>query len=369
MKFNCEKSDLYTGLNDVSRALSSRASYQLLECVVIKTLENEVELTCSDGNFYIRTTVEAEIEQEGSLAVDTRLFKNIVQHFPEGRLNIASDEKMLITISGSGSRSTIAGQSDIDYPAMRTLFNAPKIHVPQNVLKTMINRVVFAIATGEVREILNGGFLEIFKDEMRLVGLDGYRLSIQEYDDHFVLPDGKEFLSCIVPGKTLQEISGMLSDKNEHITIHIDSSNIMFVIDKNIVVSQLYGGNYVKYRNLVPEKWETRAVVKRDELLGATERAGLIAKTENTNIIKLEFKKNKLYVTSKSDLGEVFEEIDIELDGVEMEIAFNGKYLLDILKNLEDGYCELLMKGMLTPCIIKNRDKNMSTYMLMSVRY
>lgn len=369
MKFICEKSELYTGLNDVSKALASRASFQLLECVTIKTQNNEIELTCSDGMFYIRTTVDAIIEQEGSIAVDARLFKNIIQHFPDGKINASVDNKMLMSITGNGSRSTIAGQSDIDYPAMRTLFNAPKVHIAQNIFKTMINRAVFAIAVGEVRQILNGGYLEIYRDEMRLVGLDGYRLSLQKISEHFNLPQGSDCISCIIPGKTLQEISSMLGDKNDHITIHIDNSSIMFVIDKNIIVSQLYGGTFVSYRNLIPENWKTRAVLQRSDLLGATERAGLIAKAENTNLIKLQFTKEKLFITSKSELGEVFEEINIELDGNELEIAFNGKYLLDILKNLEDGYVELFMNGTLMPCVIQNRDKNISKYMLMSVRY
>lgn len=368
MKFICQKSDLSGAIQNASKALSARPSIAILECIHIIAENNTLKLTCSDGALYIRSEVPAQVEVPGSAIIDARLFSDIIRHFPSNAVNVSMDANKLITVTGSGNRSTIAGQSDSNYPVLNRPIQDEGIHLPQNILKSMISHVLFAIAIGEVRETLNGGFLEITRSELRLVGLDGFKLSIQKFQDHIVLPDGKESLSCIIPSKALAEVSHMCSDDEQMLTIHMNASNVLFVINNNIITSTLYAGTYLNYQSLLPKSWETRIVVKKDSLLGAVERAGLIAKTLNNNIVKLKIEDSQVHVNSKSEVGDVHEVMDAEVDGKPLEIAFNGKYLSEVLKNVDVERCEIHMNGPLAPCVVTPYNNPNQTYLLMSVR-
>lgn len=368
MKFTCQRSDLSSAIQNASKALSARPSIAILEGIHLIAEERCLKLTCSDGSLYIRSEVPADVLETGSVVVDARLFSDIIRHFPEGTVSVNMDEKRLISIKGIGSRSTITGQSDGNYPAMSRLFETAGIHVPQSILKNMIGHVLFAIAVGEVREALNGGYFEISKNELRLVGLDGFKLSIQKFQDNFVLPEGRDTLSCIIPAKVLAEVAYMCADSEEPLTIHIESSQIMFVIANNIIVSSLYAGSFINYQSLLPKSWETRVVVRKDKIQGAVERAGLIARSLNSNIVKLSIGEGKLMITSRSEVGDVYEEMDVEIDGKPVEIAFNGKYLSEVIKNVDEDIAEIFINDPLAPCVMSSRGDENHTYLLMSVR-
>ncbi|NMD39074.1 MAG: DNA polymerase III subunit beta [Christensenellaceae bacterium] len=368
MKFTCNRDAFYDALQNVTKAISQRPPFQLLEGVQIITKEDVIELTCTDGQVFIRSTVPADIETKGSVVVSGRLFTDMVRRLPDGDVDISMSDKNLITIRGGGSRTSIMGQSNTEFPAMKTMFSADNIHLPQRKLKEMISQVIFAIAVGDVRQTLNGCFLELTKDELRLVGLDGFRLSLQQYNDNFILPNDTEKVSCIIPGKILGEVGHMLKDEDDMVTLHIDSTHIMFVIDNTIVVTSLYGGSYINYRAILPKEWESRVTVRREDIQGAVERAGLIARVSKNNIIKLKTEEGKLLITSTSEIGDFYEEMDAEIDGKPTEIAFNSMFVSDVIKNISEEFTCLYMNGPANPCIIKPKDKEDYTYLVMSVR-
>lgn len=369
MKFTCQKNELLSAIQNASKALSARAPIPILECIHLIAEGDSLKLTCSDGQLYIRSEITADVRKAGSVLVDARLFYDIIRHFPEGVVTLSMDDKYLVSVTGIGSRSNITGQSDRDFPAMTRLLHTEGVHIPQKVLKNMINHVHFAIAVGEVRETLNGGYFALTKEELRLVGLDGFKLSIQKFQDHFVLPEGMEKLHCIVPAKVLSELSHMCSEEdNDMLSVHIESNQVMFVVGNNIIVSSLYAGSYINYESLLPKNWESRVLVRKDKFLGAVERAGLIARGTNNNIVKLNVGDGRILVTSKSEVGDVLEEVEAEIDGKPVEIAFNGKYLSEVIKNVDDDRAEIFMNGPLAPCVMNPRGNTDSTFLLMSVR-
>ncbi len=368
MKFNCNKNSFYDSLQNVTKAISQRPPFQLLEGVQIIAKDSEVELTCTDGQVFIRSTIPADVQTKGSVVVSGRLFTDMIRRLPDGEVEISMSDKNLITIRGGGSRTSIMGQSNTEFPAMKTLFSANSIHIPQRKLKEMISHVIFAIAVGDVRQTLNGCFLELTKDELRLVGLDGFRLSLQQYNENFIIPQDTEKITCIIPGKILGEVGHMLRDEDDMMTVHIDSTHIMFVIDNTIVVTSLYGGSYINYRAILPTEWESRVSVRREDIQGAVERAGLIARVSKNNIIKLNADDGKLVITSNSEIGDFYEEMDAEIDGKPAEIAFNGRFISDVIKNISEDFTSLYINGPANPCIIKPKDKENYTYLVMSVR-
>lgn len=368
MKFSCEKNALQSAIQNAKMALSARPSMSIMEGIHLIAEEGKIKLTCTDGSLYIRSEVEADVQQGGRVVLNSRLFSEIIRHAAPGKIQIIMDENRSLKIQSNGSRSTIAGMSDNTFPAMSTPFQNDGIHISQKILKNMISHVLFSIAQGEVKEALNGGYLELYKNEIRLVGVDGFRLSLQKWEDSFILPQGKEHLACIIPHKVLSDVSSMLEDSEELITLHIENTHIMFVIGNTTVVSTLYSGSYINYENILPKTWKTRVVTKKEEFLPAVERAGLIAQSANTNIITMRIGEGKLILTSKSEVGDVYEKLDVEIDGDPITIGFNGKYLSDIARNIDETWVEILMITPESPVIIKPRDKETATYLLMTVR-
>ena len=278
MKLQCSAQELITGLVNATRALNARPATQVLECVKLATGEDEIFLTCTDGSLTIRARVKAQVEEPGEVLLPGKLFAEIARKLPEGTVTINMNEKLVTTIKCASSRSTLTGMPVSDFPKTLDLINTHALHVPQKRLRDMINRVVFAIAVQESRQTLTGCLMEVTRTELRLVGLDGFRLALQRMHGDFILPDGQSTVKAIIPGHVMGEMSRIMDDDNEAmITFHMDGTHLMAIIDDTTLITSLLAGEYINYRQILPEKWLTRVTVKRAELSDAIERASLMA--------------------------------------------------------------------------------------------
>ena len=369
MKFECLTQDLIIGLINTTRALSARPSMQILEGVLLQTEENELLLTCTDGSLTIRSRVKATIEQDGAVILPGKLLTEIVRKLPEGLASFQMNDKMVVTVRCAQSRSTIIGMIADDFPSIKDLFSTHGLHLPQKRLREMINKVTFAIATvQESRQALTGCLLEITKEELRLVGLDGFRLAIQILRDNFVLPDGIDTLSAIIPGHAMNEMSRIMTDEKNMVTFHIDKTHLMAVIGDTILVTTLLAGEYINYRQILPTEWLTRVTVKSKELQEAIDRTSLIAREGKNNLIRMEATNDHLQLSSMSETGDAFEEMDIILEGEKIEIAFNARYISDVIKNVEDECCVLSMNTNVSPCVISPVNGDEYLYLVLPVR-
>ena len=369
MKFKCATQDLISGLINATRALNSRPAMQILEGVLLQTEENEILLTCTDGSLTIRTRVKATIEQNGSVILPGKLLTEIVRKLPDDIVSFSMNEKMLVTVRCAKSRSTIIGMVSDDFPAIKDLFSTHGLHLPQKRLKEMISKVTFAIAAAqESRQTLTGCLLEITKEELRLVGLDGFRLAMQILRDNFVLPDGSEGISAIIPGHAMNEMSRIMNDENSMVTFHLDKTHLMAVIDDTILVTTLLAGEYINYRQILPTAWSTRVTVKSKELQEAIDRTSLIAREGKNNLIKMEASNDNLQLSSMSETGDALEKMDIILEGEKIEIAFNARYISDVMKNVEDECCVLSMNTNVSPCVISPVNGDEYLYLVLPVR-
>ena len=245
-------------------------------------------LTCTDGALTIRAAVKAEVEEEGDILLPGKLLTEIVRKLPEGVVSLAVNEKNITVIKCQQSRSTLAGMPAEDFPLMRDIINTHALHVPQKRLKDMISRVIFAIAQHESRQTLTGSLMEVTRGEIRLVGLDGFRLALQTMKGNFMLPDGKEMLKAIIPGHVMNEMSRIMGDdENAMVTFHMDQGHLMAIIGDTTVLTTLLAGEYINYRQILPTEWKTRVTVKCKEFGEAIERASLIAREGKNNLIKI----------------------------------------------------------------------------------
>ena len=368
MKFECSAQELMIGLVNATRALGARPAMQIMEGVHIKTGENELFLTCTDGALSIRAQVKADIKEPGAVVLPGKLFTEIVRKLPEGILSVQMNEKMAVVIRCGQSRSTITGMGADEFPQMKDLIDTHALHLPQKRLREMISKVTFAIAVQESRQALTGCLMEVTKEEMRLVGLDGFRLALQRMHDTFVLPNGKETISAIIPGHVMGEMSRIMADEEGFITFHMDSTHLMAIMGNTTLVTTLLAGEYINYRQILPAAWITRVTVKRKELQEAVERASLMAKEGKNNLIRMNASNNMLKITSMSEVGDVLEELDIILEGDDIDIAFNARYISDVIKNVEDENCTLCMNTNVSPCVISPVEGDNYLYLVLPVR-
>lgn len=207
MQFTTNVQLLLDGLNTVTRALSARPTKQILEGVHLSAVGEHVKLTCSDGNLSIEMSILADVKEEGTAVLPGRLFTELSRKLPGGEVTIRVGENHAASIRCLSSKSNLAGMNPTDYPEMARVAEGTTVRIPQDKLKEMISRVVFAIATEDNRQILTGCLLEVEPTEARLVALDGFRLAIQKAVMPFELPGGKEKCAC--------SHSGARAERNE----------------------------------------------------------------------------------------------------------------------------------------------------------
>ncbi len=369
MKLQCSAQELITGLVNATRALSARPATQVLECVKLTTGEDEITLTCTDGSLTIYTRVQATVEEPGEVLLPGRLFAEIARKLPEGTVSIQMNDKRITTIRCASSRSTLTGLPATDFPKTLDLINTHALHVPQKRLKEMISRVTFAIAVQESRQTLTGCLMEVTREELRLVGLDGFRLALQRMHSDFVLPDGVDTVKAIIPGHVMSEMSRIMDDGHDAMaTFHMDSTHLMAIIGNTTLITSLLAGEYINYRQILPEKWLTRVTVEREALADAIERASLMAREGKNNLVRMHAAGDVMRITSMSELGDVLEELSVHLEGEEIDIAFNARYISDVIKNIDNECCMLSMNTNVSPCVVSPVEGDDYLYLVLPVR-
>jgi DNA polymerase-3 subunit beta len=363
MIFTCEKQKLLEGISIVQKAITGKSTMQILEGVYIKTNQTTLTLIGSDMDVSIQTSVDATILDEGSIVIDAKIFGEIIRKLPNSTIKIETIENQLIKITCEKSVFDVVYMNTNEFPELPEVNENLKISVNQNILKNMIKGTSFAIAQDETRPILQGILFEVKNKNLNLVALDGYRLAIKS---EFL--DTDIDMEVVIPGKTLNEVSKILEDIDDIVDITFTNNHILFNLEKTKIISRLLEGKFINYNSLLPQEHKLLVNVNRQELQNAIERASLMAKDGNTNLIRLDLQQDNLIITSNSQLGKVREEISIKLQGDEIQIAFNSRYLLDVLKNVEDNEVVMKMSSGISPCVIEEKNNENAKYLVLPVR-
>jgi DNA polymerase-3 subunit beta len=363
MNIICSKQKLQEGISIVTKAITGKTTMPVLEGIYIKATKEGLTLIGSDIDVSIETKVEADVIQEGSIVIDSRIFSEIIRKLPNSEVKIEISENDLIQITCEKSVFNLVFMNSSDYPSLPSINEDISVEVPQNLLKNMIKGTSFAIAQDETRPILQGILFEVKNRELNLVALDGYRLAVRNE-----LLDVDNNIEVVIPGKTLNEVSKILEDNNDIVKITFTNNHILFNINNTKIISRLLDGKFVNYVSLLPQEYKLLVNVKKQELQQGIERASLMAKDGNSNLIRLDVQEDILVITSNSQLGKVREEVNINLQGEGVQIAFNSRYLLDVLKNMEDDDVVIEMTSSVSPCVIKGRNSNSSKYLVLPVR-
>ena len=368
MILSMNSQDLLEGLNTVTRALSPRPAKQILEGVLISAEENRVLMTCSDGSLTIEYTNTASVQEEGQTVLPGRIFAEMIRKMPEGMVTITEQDHRSATIRCMKNRSSLAVMNPAEYPEINPLKTGATVKIQQNKLKDMISHVAFAVATDESRQILTGSLLEVNRSEARLIALDGFRLAMYKLFQPFELPENMAVASAVIPGKVLNELTKILPDDEAFCSLLLDQGRMQVTFGNIRLSTVLLAGEYIDYRRILPTEFKTEVITDKASVLDAIERASLMAREGKNNLVKMSFRENSLKITSNAELGDVEEETEASLNGEVIDIAFNARYLIDVIRNVPDDSLCMKFNSSVSPCVVVPQNGSDYLYLILPVR-
>lgn len=363
MKFTCIKNKLQEAISIAQKAVTGKSPMPILQGIYISAKDDHLTLIGSDIDLSIETKLAADVQEEGTIVVDAKLFGEIIRKLPNSTVEITTVGNNSIEIICEKSKFTLIHMDAEEFPNLPNINENMIFSISQKVLKNMIKGTIFAIAQDETRPILTGILFEVIDKKLNLVALDGYRLALRSNSI-----DNENTINAVIPGKTLNEVAKILSEDDENVNITFTPNHILFNLGQTKIISRLLEGEFIRYNSIIPEEYNLKVIAKRGELLNCIERASLMGKEGNTNLVKFDIKDDTLIITSNSQLGKVREELNIILQGDELQIAFNSKYLIDALKIIDEEEIVLEFSSSVSPCIIKNTENTKYTYLVLPVR-
>ena len=366
MKFTCEKYVLQNALNTASRAAAQKSAVPALEGLLIEAAGSLVRISGYDMKIGITTSLPADIAEPGSIVLNARLFCDIIRKLPDDIVSITTDANYMTGIKCAMSDYEIMGTSSEDYPELPTVDSTSGISIPQGTLKSMIAQTNFAVSDNESRPIHMGELFDIENGTITVVAVDGYRLALrrEELADESAVPG-----TFVVPGTALSEVEKIADDSDDPLKITIGLKHIMFTIGGTVLISRRLEGEFLNYKNAIPQTGKYHIKADKRTLIDAVERVSLIISDKLKSPVRCTFGDNVVSMITNTTLGRASDEVSVEGDGENLEIGFNNKYLLDALKAAPaDEICIRLNTG-ITPCVVLPTDNSRNfVYMILPVR-
>ena len=369
MHFRVQTDEINYGLGMVTRAISPRPVKQVYDGVLIETMDGGLVLTCTDGEISIKAQVSAVVEEDGCALLPAKLFAEMMRKQPVGEVDVQVDDRMRALIRSRGSHTSMACMAAEDFPDIRDITGDHHVSLPCNRFRDAVGKVLFAVSTDESRKILTGILMEVYEKETLLVGLDGFRLALQRIAADNDLPASAGSIHAVAPGRVLGEVSKMLPDTDDQALITFNSSHIMYSFGPVRVYATLLNGEFIDYQKILPASWTTEVLVMRSLFSDAIERCSLMAREGKNNLIYLSLQPGgRMEMTANAERGDVREELDIGFEGNELSIAFNSRYLTDIIHNIDGESIRMCFNSNVSPCMIKPVEGNEYTFLVLPVR-
>ena len=367
MKLQFQKDAIVNGINIVMKAVPSKTTMSILECILIDASSNEIRLTGNDMELGIETKVEGQILEHGKIALDAKLFSEITRRVSSqnSTVTIESDEKLNTTIRCEKSVFNIQGRDGEEFTYIPYIERDKYITLSQFTLKEVIQQTIFSISPNDSNKMMGGELFEVNENQLKVVSLDGHRISIR----NVTLKDHYESTKVIVPGKTLSEISKILGGDNEkEVRIFFSSNHILFEFDNTIVVSRLIEGEYFRINQMLSSDYETKLSVNRREFLDCIERATILIRENDKKPLILQVSDNTMELKLNSSFGSMNADLMIHKTGKDIMIGFNPKFLIDALRVIEDEEINIYMMNPKSPCFIKDEEENY-IYLILPVNF
>ena len=363
MKLICSQENLLKGVITVSRAVPIRTTMSILECILIDASEDEIHLIANDTNLGIETVIDGQIEERGIVALDAKIFSDIVHRLPNDEVTIVSDISYHTVITCEKAKFSIMGKSGEDFSYLPYVEKEEPVLLSEFTLKEMIRQTIFSVSDSDRSEVMTGELMEIRENRMRLVSLDGHRISIRYTD----LRDSYKDYRVVIPGKALSEISRIVpGDADSDVSLYLTQNHVLFEFGHTKVVSRLIEGKYFDVDRMISADYETKIRISKRTLADALDRASLLVKEGDKKPIVMNITDGNMEVTIQSFIGSMDENIPIEKEGRDLMIGFNPKFFTDALRVIDEEEVTLYMINPKSPCYIRD-EKESYIYLILPI--
>ena len=370
MKIIFEKDKMIKALNSVTKAVATKTTMPILEGILIQTNNDDIKLTCYDKELGIEYIIkENNVVEQGSIVVNAIMFSEIIRKLPDTNITISINDNNLLVIECEGSVYKLATMNPDDFPQLPEINVENSIELEQNTIKDMIRKTIFAISTEENRPVFTGCLFEVKNNKLNVVAVDGFRLAWKSK----VLNTKTNDFEAVIPGRTLQEINKILADSFDLIKLGISKNQALFEIENCKIVTRLLDGEFLKYSEVIPKKWETRVRVNKNLISNCFERISLISSSsmekEKRYPVKLNVEVGKIKISCTNQTGDAKEEIFTTTEGQDLEAGFNPKFFLDVFRNIDDEEVYIDFGTSISPSVIRSiEDDGDYQYMILPVR-
>lgn len=362
MKFTVNQKDLADAVQNVQRAVSTKTTIPAHEGILIRAEAGSLTLSAYDLEIGMMTTIPASVESEGAVILQARLFSEIVRKSPADIITIDCDSKNIVSIESGKSVTTIVGinaEEFTEFPSINP--GAETIVLNGELIKSMIRQTIFAVADTDAKPIHQGSLFNIRDGVLDVVSVDGFRLAVRREKVNV-----DTSVSFVVPKKALNEILKLATDGN--VEIYPDKRHIMFKIDNYTVISSLLEGDFLDYRAAIPRQSATKLVCKTRDFINSVERVSLIISDRLKSPVRCLFTNGEVKLASNTAIGRSYDSFEAAVEGNDVEIGFNNKYLLDALRNAECDEITLGLNDSLKPLVISPKDSDSFIFIVLPVR-
>ena len=365
MKFSCEKALLQAAINTASRAVSSKSSIPALEGLL---LQADHHLTVSGYNMQtgIRTNVEADITEQGTLVLNARLFGDIIRKLPDDVLVFDSDDKFNVCMTCGDAFFEIQGISADDYPELPEVEDQYSVTMKQNVLRAMIGQTSFAVSTNEARPVHTGSLFEINENGLTVVSVDGFRLALRrEKLEKF---EGGAF-KFVAPGSALNEVEKICDDSEDLAVITLGNRHLLFEVGATQLICRRLEGEFLDYKTAIPRNNPIAITVEKRSMINSIDRVGVVISEKQKCPVRCIFDEDRVYMSTKTGNGEAKDVCRVAGDGGKLEIGFNNRYLMEALRYAPADTVKMELNTGISPCIIvPTEGEENFLYMVLPVR-
>ena len=368
MKFTTTQQELNKALAFVSKAVTVRSTMPVLKGILLSADDNGMlTMTASDMDLSIEKKMPVNVSEPGSTVLPARLFGDIIRKLPQENIEISLEDYRNVSIRTSLSEFKIVGMPADEFPDIGTVEENRKISLNREIFKDMIRKTSFAASIDESKGVIVGVLIEMKDGKVNMAALDGFRMAVATEETSSAPSD-----DIIISARILNEINKILSDsdddENENVELILDDKKAVILTEDSRIILRMIEGKFLKYRDLIPAEFKTVVHADRNLLISSIERASLLAKEGRNNLIRLSFADDSLHIMSKSEAGNVNENIPVKIDGENIEIGFNSKYLIDGLKVMKEDDIIICLNTNISPCIIRPAESENFTYLILPVR-
>lgn len=363
MKIICTKSQFLRGVNIVSKAVSNKTTMEILECILIEAFDNCIKLTANDTELGIETTIEGEILVPGKIALEAKLFSEIIKKIPDSEVILETEPNGNTSIRCEQIQCNIMGKQGDDFSHLPEITKENKITISQYDLKEIIRQTIFSVSDNENNKLMTGELLSIDNNQLTITSLDGHRISVRTIE----LTESYPKTEVIIPGKTLSEISKILpGEAKDFVNLYLTDKHILFEFDETLVVSRLLEGKFYNIGQMLSNDYETKITVNKMELLRCLDRSTLFVKESDKKPIILKIENNKMDLMISSQIGSMQDQIALKKEGKDLMIGFNPKFLVDALRVIDEEEVTIYMINSIAPCIIRD-EKASYLYLILPI--